>query len=849
MTSVDSMPVPFVGTGPVPFPSSRSTASTSRTSSAKPPTRASQANQAKSAKGPNSNHRKEQNRIASKNYREKRKQKLALLRQILDEPADGASTDAGVDVSEASDANDVQAGSVGVAPVTTSDGASLGLGSLPTGLPSAYMTALSDSLPVVFPGFNGDFQPGMLSDMLHTGTNALEVPSVHSNLAASPPQPPTALNTTTASSTWTAADSTSHPSNPFTWMPSEPLLHPTSTGTDGTDSTILSAAELSALNIPLLNPWTVPFSSDLSSPLAQTSSPSAPLTSLTSPSSSTPSSNISSENRYGNDILFGSAAETLQLGETFDPALDFSQMMRSELSAASLFAGVQTQMPATNTPTTSNSNSFSKSPLPSRPSPRVLLASLAQSGNNTGTYSTASSNHGEPPPTLNSTATTSSLPGPSRRARKKNKPVVRAMLQYVQTLSSHQKRLILQTLLDEGEGAGVPGAGADERVEEVQENDGGEDMEEDDDYGNHSPGSSHVSASTTPSSTDADATALQFLRHNRRRQVADRWNTSTKEKALASATAAYTNISIGALGGGDDYPASFSSGFGSGFGTTSAKGRAHLPPTFMTMTLQCRRLTFCIAILQNCEACGLPNPAAMLEESSQYEDVDGNTAEDLQSPFALAADEARAVAVQGPARIAAVVAAVRQNLEKNGKTPPRDLQPVDAQILVAHHPYIDTIPFRGFRARALALLAEMEAAEEVAAAAQQSANLLYSSDAGAATPGMNASGVASGTPCLLDEDELCYDMNVADGMICWGSQIGNGGTGVSSQAMRDSASSRDMRAGVPWDMRSWEPQVWFLKKYWFLVGGWDDDMWRNCRWWHSMRGEDLDYSVFAAPGY
>ena len=425
------------------------------------------------------------------------------------------------------------------------------------------------------------------------------------------------------------------------------------------------------------------------------------------------------------------------------------------------------------------------------------------------------------------------------------------MLQYVQTLSPHQKRLILQALLDEGEGgAGVPGAGEGERVEEVEENGGGDDMEEDDDDGSHSPGCSPFSAPSAPSSTDADATALQLLRRKHRRLVADRWNASTKEKALASATAAYTNISISALGGGiDDSQASFSSGFSSGFGPTSAKGRTHLPVTLMTMTLQCRRLTFCLAILQNCEACGMPNPTALLEESCQYEDVDGNTAEELQSPFALAADEARAVAEQGPACIAAVVAAVRRNLEKNGKTPPRDLQPVDAQILVAHHPYIDTIPFRGFRARTLALLAEMEAAEEVAAAAQQSANLLYSSAAGAAAPTMNASGVAIGTPCLLDEDELCYDMNVADGLICWGSQIGNAGTGVSAQAMRDSVSSRDMRACVPWDMHSWEPQVWFLKKYWYLVGGWDDDMWRNCRWWHSMRGEDLDYSVFAAPGY
>ena len=26
-----------------------------------------------------------------------------------------------------------------------------------------------------------------------------------------------------------------------------------------------------------------------------------------------------------------------------------------------------------------------------------------------------------------------------------------------------------------------------------------------------------------------------------------------------------------------------------------------------------------------------------------------------------------------------------------------------------------------------------------------------------------------------------------------------------------------MQAGVSWDMRSWEPAVWFLKKHWYLL--------------------------------
>jgi len=75
-------------------------------------------------------------------------------------------------------------------------------------------------------------------------------------------------------------------------------------------------------------------------------------------------------------------------------------------------------------------------------------------------------------------------------------------------------------------------------------------------------------------------------------------------------------------------------------------------------------------------------------------------------------------------------------------------------------------------------------------------------------------------PPLFDEEDLCHDMLV-DGLVCWGAQ-GN---------------VRGLGASVPWDMRSWEPKVWFLRKYWFLCGGPDDDMWSSARWWRAMRGE------------
>lgn len=75
---------------------------------------------------------------------------------------------------------------------------------------------------------------------------------------------------------------------------------------------------------------------------------------------------------------------------------------------------------------------------------------------------------------------------------------------------------------------------------------------------------------------------------------------------------------------------------------------------------------------------------------------------------------------------------------------------------------------------------------------------------------------------MFDEDELCTDL-VKGALICWGSQQNSFG----------------MEAGVPWDVRSWEPKVWFLRKYWYLVGDWDDEMWKSARLWHEVRGETI----------
>ncbi|KEY71444.1 hypothetical protein S7711_10101 [Stachybotrys chartarum IBT 7711] len=118
---------------------------------------------------------------------------------------------------------------------------------------------------------------------------------------------------------------------------------------------------------------------------------------------------------------------------------------------------------------------------------------------------------------------------------------------------------------------------------------------------------------------------------------------------------------------------------------------------------------------------------------------------------------------------------------------PRDLRPTDVQLLVPHHPYLDVIPFASFRQRAVAALAA--------------------------------------TPPLFDESEMCQDME-GEGLICWG----GGG---------NDARSSGIAAEVPWDSRSWEPRVWFLRKYWYLVGGWEDEMWRSARWWAAMRNEQI----------
>lgn len=114
------------------------------------------------------------------------------------------------------------------------------------------------------------------------------------------------------------------------------------------------------------------------------------------------------------------------------------------------------------------------------------------------------------------------------------------------------------------------------------------------------------------------------------------------------------------------------------------------------------------------------------------------------------------------------------------------LRPTVAQIRHRHHPYLDVLPFPTLRERII-----------------------------------EACSLESP---LLDEEDLCDDLQ-KEGLICWGSYLGDG--------------NRATGSGAPWDYRSWEAQPWFLKKWWFFVGGSHGELFQQTQWWHKMRGDRL----------
>lgn len=116
------------------------------------------------------------------------------------------------------------------------------------------------------------------------------------------------------------------------------------------------------------------------------------------------------------------------------------------------------------------------------------------------------------------------------------------------------------------------------------------------------------------------------------------------------------------------------------------------------------------------------------------------------------------------------------------------LQPIDIQIQRPHHAYVDLIPCPIFRQRFIQL--------------------------------------TTMDPPMIDKHEFCADLE-NDGLICWGSYLGGKDEVIGS--------------GAPWDIRSWEAQPWFLKKWWFVLGGKEGGFFQQSRWWHEVRGDQLPY--------
>ncbi|QYT00086.1 hypothetical protein H0G86_007190 [Trichoderma simmonsii] len=121
------------------------------------------------------------------------------------------------------------------------------------------------------------------------------------------------------------------------------------------------------------------------------------------------------------------------------------------------------------------------------------------------------------------------------------------------------------------------------------------------------------------------------------------------------------------------------------------------------------------------------------------------------------------------------------------KTLKPDLRPSAEQILVKHHPYIDILPFPTLRRNLIVHQKE------------------------------------------IDEDEFLND--TLTGLICWGGvgKVRNNTDNVTGHAAAETA----------WDARSWEAKVWFLRKYWCLLGGEDGELVKQSEWWRSVRGEEL----------
>ncbi|GKZ23195.1 hypothetical protein AbraIFM66951_000717 [Aspergillus brasiliensis] len=134
-----------------------------------------------------------------------------------------------------------------------------------------------------------------------------------------------------------------------------------------------------------------------------------------------------------------------------------------------------------------------------------------------------------------------------------------------------------------------------------------------------------------------------------------------------------------------------------------------------------------------------------------------------------------------------------RTVQETFKTLKPDLRPCQEQITIEHHPIIDILPFRTLRK---ALITRQHD---------------------------------------VDEDEFFDDM--LSGLVCWG------GAGIGKRDRQ--VSTGNASTGTPWDVRSWEAKVWFLKKYWALLGGEDGELVRQSEWWRSIRGEDSEENIWS----
>lgn len=112
---------------------------------------------------------------------------------------------------------------------------------------------------------------------------------------------------------------------------------------------------------------------------------------------------------------------------------------------------------------------------------------------------------------------------------------------------------------------------------------------------------------------------------------------------------------------------------------------------------------------------------------------------------------------------------------------PRDLRPTAAQVMCPHPAWIDLLPFPTLRDGII---------------------LRMLSD-----------------PLLANSQELEDDLFMRNGIFCWRSSEKGG-------------------SGQPWDMRSWEAEPWFLQKWQALLGGENNELWKQTQWWRAARGKE-----------